>query len=125
MQLTPSGLPVARLGAFGALDDKLELGSVDLLLTLERSTINHSNTDEELAFAIKIIKPKIIIVDAIVKTKLDKALKIINGRPQETLVMTLLSRCQGHALVCHSPVLRETILLNLHCSFRMTSFGVT
>ncbi|KAL6241206.1 hypothetical protein RBB50_011885 [Rhinocladiella similis] len=98
LQLTPSGLPVARLGAFGALDDKLELGSVDLLLTLERSTINHSNTDEELAFAIKIIKPKIIIVDAIVKTKLDKALKIINGRPQETLVMTLLSRCQGHAL---------------------------
>ncbi|KIW18423.1 hypothetical protein PV08_02711 [Exophiala spinifera] len=62
------------------------------------STINHSNTDDELAFAIKIIKPKIIIADATVKTKLDKALKIINGTSQGTLVMTLLSRCQGHAL---------------------------
>ncbi|KIW29278.1 uncharacterized protein PV07_05103 [Cladophialophora immunda] len=59
------------------------------------STINHSNTTKDIAFAIGIVKPKIIIVDAAVKKKVDDAVK--QDQFQIT-ILTLLSRVPGHAL---------------------------
>jgi hypothetical protein len=65
-----------------------------------KSTINHSNTSEELAFAIKIVKPKIIIVDAAVKKKLDEAVRLAGVTFENSKIMTFLSRVQNHPLVC-------------------------
>ncbi|EXJ69748.1 uncharacterized protein A1O5_06819 [Cladophialophora psammophila CBS 110553] len=59
------------------------------------STINHSNTAKDIAFAIGIVKPKIIIVDAAVKKKVDDAVQRDRSRVS---IMTLLSRVPGHAL---------------------------
>ena len=70
-----------------------------MLLTIGQSTINHSNTAEELTFAIKMIKPKIIIVDSAVKPKLDEAVRQAGVTPERLKIMTLISRVQGHPLV--------------------------
>ncbi|KAK5364821.1 hypothetical protein LTR20_008757 [Exophiala xenobiotica] len=61
------------------------------------STINPSNTAEELAFAIKIVKPKMVIVDTSVKKKLDDAIRLAGATVKDFTIMTLLSRVPGHS----------------------------
>ncbi|KAK5340829.1 hypothetical protein LTR11_000672 [Exophiala xenobiotica] len=62
-----------------------------------KSTINPSNTAEELAFAIKIVKPKMVIVDTSVKKKLDDAIRLAGATVKDFTIMTLLSRVPGHS----------------------------
>ncbi|OBT78862.1 hypothetical protein VF21_02764 [Pseudogymnoascus sp. 05NY08] len=55
------------------------------------STINHSSTAAEIAHAIQLVKPKLFIVDAFVKRKLDEAMKLT--------VMNLTTSCQVITLI--------------------------
>ena len=71
------------------------------------STINHSNTAEEIAFAVRIIKPKIFIVDAAIIEKLDKVISLV-GRPYK--VISLLARVQGYPLVGLGPLFSTVTL---------------
>jgi hypothetical protein len=93
----------SQLTAYGrlALLSGLFLFLSSLLPCLQKkSTINHSNSTEELAFAIKIVQPKIIIVDAAVKKKLDEAVRLAGVTFENAKIMTFLSRVQNHPLVC-------------------------
>ncbi|KIX04602.1 uncharacterized protein Z518_05472 [Rhinocladiella mackenziei CBS 650.93] len=62
------------------------------------STINHSNTAEELAFAIKVVKPKLFIVDFVAKKKLDEAIRLSGKKYESSKIITLLRRTQGDPL---------------------------
>jgi hypothetical protein len=64
-----------------------------------KSTISPSNTAEELAFAIKIVKPKMVIVDTSVKKKLDDAIRLAGATVEDFTIMTLLARVPGHSHV--------------------------
>ncbi|TVY52845.1 putative 4-coumarate--CoA ligase 3 [Lachnellula cervina] len=63
------------------------------------STINHSSTADEIAHAIQVIKPKIFIVDAFVKTKLDAAMKLLGADLYNNCqVITMVSRVRAYPL---------------------------
>ncbi|KAK5328327.1 hypothetical protein LTR93_002112 [Exophiala xenobiotica] len=59
--------------------------------------VSPSNTAEELAFAIKIVKPKMVIVDTSVKKKLDDAVRLAGATVEDFTIMTLLSRVPGYS----------------------------
>ena len=61
------------------------------------STINHSSSAKEIAHALKVIKPKFLIVDDLYVKKLHEALSL--EQYGDVTIMTMVSRLDGHLLV--------------------------
>jgi hypothetical protein len=77
--------------------------SVLLRISVERtrltrsSSINHSSSAKEIAHALKVVKPQLIIVDSIYEKKLREALSLEHYG--KVTIMTMVSRLDGHLLV--------------------------
>jgi hypothetical protein len=61
------------------------------------STINHSSSAQEIAHAVKLIKPQFVIVDGIYHKKLCEALTL--AQTGDVTISTMVSRLDGHLLV--------------------------
>ncbi|KAL3460061.1 hypothetical protein BJX64DRAFT_300962 [Aspergillus heterothallicus] len=60
------------------------------------STINHSSSAKEIAHALKVVKPQLVIVDSIYEKKLREALSLEHYG--KVTIMTMVSRLDGHLL---------------------------
>lgn len=60
------------------------------------STINHSSTAKEIEHALKIVKPKLMLVDVAVLDKVRRLLRSLDSSPK---IMTMIERVSGHLLV--------------------------